>query len=141
MIIQTNKIIEQAEDTVSNASVTLRDMWEGYNSDESNDLKRSKLSIKTLMNNEELDESMNLKEELDSEEETDIFEDDTPTLDEASLLDGIDEEIDMVEGEVEELEDNRIPEEIEAQIPLQAKAEEMMELMQEINNDDNEIVR
>ena len=116
-------------------------MWEGYNSDESNDLKRSKLSIKTLMNNEELDESMNLKKKLDSEEETDIFEDDTPTLDEASLLDGIDEEIDMVEGEVEELEDNRIPEEIEAQIPLQAKAEEMMELMQEINNDDNEIVR
>ena len=116
-------------------------MWEGYNSDESNDLKRSKLSIKTLMNNEELDESMGLKEELESEEESGIFEDDTQTLDEATFLDGVDEEIDMVEGEVEELEDNRIPEEIEAQNPLQAKSEEMMELMQEINNDENEIVR
>ena len=116
-------------------------MWEGYNSEESNDLKRSKLSIKTLMDNEELDESMNLKEELESEEETGISEDDTQTLDEATFLDGVDEEIDMVEGEVEELEDNRIPEEIEAQYPVQAESEEVMELMQEINNDENEIVR
>ena len=93
------------------------------------------------MNNEELDESMKLKEELESEEETGISEDDTQSLDEATFIDGVDEEIDMVEVEVEELEDNRIPEEIEAQIPIQAKAEEMMELMQEINNDDNEIAR
>ena len=116
-------------------------MWTGYNSDESNGLKRSKLSIKTLMNNEELDESMKLKEELESEEETGISEDDTQSLDEAAFIDGVDEEIDMVEVEVEELEDNRIPEEIEAQNPTQAKTEEMMELMQEISNDDNEIVR
>ena len=116
-------------------------MWEGYNSDESNDLKRSKLSIKTLMDNEELDESMNLKEELESEEETGISEDDTQTLDEGTFIDSVDEEIDMVEGEVEELEDNQIPEKIEAQNPLPAKTEEMMELMQEISDDDNEIVR
>ena len=116
-------------------------MWEGYNSDESNDLKRSKLSIKTLMDNEELDESMNLKEELESEEETGISEDDTQTLDEGTFIDSVDEEIDMVEGEVEELEDNQIPEKIEVQNPLPAKTEEMMELMQEISDDDNEIVR
>ena len=116
-------------------------MWEGYNSDESNDLKRSKLSIKTLMNNEELDESMNLKEELESEEETGISEDDTQTLDEGTFIDSVDEEIDMVEGEVEELKDNKIPEKIEVQNPLPAKTEEMMELMQEISDDDNEIVR
>ena len=116
-------------------------MWEGYNLDESNDLKRSKLSIKTLMDNEELDESMNLKEELESEEKTGISGYDTQTLDEGTFIDSVDEEIDMIEGEVEELEDNRIPEKIETQNPLQAETEEMMELMQEISDDDNEIVR
>ena len=141
MITQTNQILEQAEDTVSNASVTLRDMWEGYNSDDTNDLKRSKLSIKTLMNNEGRDESMTLEEELELEEDTGIFDDENEALDEATFLDGVDEEIDTVEGEVAELEDSRNPEEFEAQTPMQAKNKEIMQLMQKVNNDDNEIVR
>jgi len=141
MPFKTNQILEQAEDTVSNASVTLRDMWEGYNSDDTNDLKRSKLSIKTLMNNEGRDESMTLEEELELEEDTGIFEDENQALDEATFLDGVDEEIDTVEGEVAELEDSRNPEEFEAQTPMQAKNKEIMQLMQKVNNDDNEIVR
>ena len=116
-------------------------MWEGYNSDDTNDLKRSKLSIKTLMNNEGRDESMTLEEELELEEDTGIFDDENEALDEATFLDGVDEEIDTVEGEVAELEDSRNPEEFEAQTPMQAKNKEIMQLMQKVNNDDNEIVR
>ena len=122
-------------------------MWEGDNSeveaisDEKKDLKRTKLSIKSLMDSEASKESLTFKEELESEGEVDTVEDENKRLVDPSFFDGAEEEIDIVEDVVETLEDGSYPEEFEAENQIEPKNEDIMKLIHTIDNQDNEILR
>ena len=134
-------MLEQAEDTVVDASIALRDMWEDNKSEDTETLKRSKLSIKTLMDNEESNDFYTIAEKLEPEDEVEIIEEDTKPFDETRYFDDTEKEIETVEDEVEEIEDDSYPEEFDAEKQIKTKTQEIMQLMETINDNNNEIVR
>ena len=134
-------MLEQAEDTVVDASIALRDMWEDNKSEDTETLKRSKLSIKTLMDNEESNDFYTISEKMEPEEEAKTIQEDTKPLDETKYFDDTEKEIETVEDEVEEIEDDGHPEEFDAEKQIKTKTQEIMQLMETINDNNNEIVR
>merc|ERR1712223_897902 len=138
--LKTNNVLEQAEDTVVNASIALRDMWEDNKSEDKATFKRSKLSIKTLMDNEESNDFYIISEKMEPEGEAEIIQENTEALDETRFFDDSEEEIETVEDEVEEIEDDNYPEEFDAEKQIKTKTQEIMQLMETINDNNNEIV-
>ena len=107
--------MEQAEDTVVNASIPLPDMWDGDNSKDAKAHERSKLTGNDLLDIGASNEAIAKEDELDSKEEAGPITDDTETISETTHPDDIDEEIEKVENEVEEVEYNSYPGECDAE--------------------------